>query len=268
MVRTSIVHVLLFIAAVSISTMFVGVVVTEAGLYAQSTESESERDVAAIDAEIDLINDPEAGTTYAEDDGDGSLTLYVKNVGGSSLDPGDADVLLNGEYVSPADSRLLSDGDVWRVDSVLEVTVPTSTALEPGDHRAVVEIDGAREILEFEHRVANWDWNEFDGLDGQNSTVEDCGPEECTVVLDESDDDPVLEMPMETVQPQPDESVSYESSNGSVGAFDGETETAGTTDGDGTDGVTLSLDETGETTVTLDAGWDADAITIYVEAEE
>lgn len=147
MVRVSLTHVLLFIAVISVSTMFVGVIVTETGLYAQSTADESDREVAAIDAEIDIVNDAEAGSTYNGSE----VTLYVKNVGGGSLDPADVDLVLDGEYVEPNGTTVFGYPDTaWREGAVLELTVPAS--LESGDHRVLVEIDGARDRLEF--RVA------------------------------------------------------------------------------------------------------------------
>lgn len=252
MVRTSVVQLLLFTAAISAATLFAGSIATEAGLYAQSVESEGERDVATIDGEISLINHPEAGTTYDET-ADG-VTIYAKNVGGASLEPAAADLLIDGEYVQPVETRVLEGSDsVWREGTVLELTA--SASLEPGVHRAVVDADGARDRLEFEHRIAYWT-----SLAGQNGTAGDCTAENCTVSLNESGGELTLEMATEL--DQPNESVTYASSNETVATVDPET---GTTVADGTDSTTLHLHETGETTVTLDVGWDTDEILIRVE---
>lgn len=145
MVRASVVQVLLFIAAISASTMFVGVIVTESGLYAQSIEDESDRETAVIDTEIAIVNDAEAGTTYNASDE--QVTVYVKNVGGAPLEPTALDVVLNGEYVQP-DGMKVFEADTWREGTVLELTV--SASLEQGTHRVAVEINDARETLEFE----------------------------------------------------------------------------------------------------------------------
>ena len=251
MVRTSVVQVLLFVAAISASMLFVGVVVTESGLYAQSVESESERDVATIDAEIAIVNHPEAGTTYDEDAD--RATVYVKNVGGSTLEPADAELLLDGEYVRPDERRVLdANRTTWGEGTVLELTAPAS--FDPGDHRIVVDADGARDRLEFEHRIADWT-----SPAGQNGTS-DCTADACTVSLNESDGTLTLEMATDPAQP--DESVAYASSNETVATVDPE---SGTTDSTGTDSTTLYLHETGETTVALDVGWDSDTIDIVVE---
>lgn len=145
MVRTSVAHVVLFIAIVSVTAMAVGAVLTGVGAYAQSVGDEGDRDGAAIDAEVAIINDPEVGATY--DEPDETVTLYVKNVGGSTLDPADLELLVDGEYVEPTSLRVL-DGDRWRRAAVLEVTAEEPLAV--GSHRALVDVLGARESLAFE----------------------------------------------------------------------------------------------------------------------
>ncbi|GAB3036994.1 archaellum stator protein ArlG [Natronobiforma cellulositropha] len=144
MARTSVTHLILFIAVVSATMLFVGSLTSEVGHYAGSVERESDRIVAEIDADILLVNDPEASGTY--DQGSETTTLYVKNVGGSTLEADDLDVLLDGSYVEPASATVLGD-DYWRTGRVLEVTV--DGALADGDHRAMVRIHGAVDVLEF-----------------------------------------------------------------------------------------------------------------------
>ncbi|WP_339105615.1 flagellin [Haloterrigena salinisoli] len=253
MVRTAVVQLLLFTAAITAAMLFAGTVATEAGLYAQSVDDEGDRDVATLDTEIAIINHPAAGTTYNET-GD-ELTIYVKNVGDGSLEPAAVDLLIDGEYVRPNETRVLEGTDpVWREEAVLELTAPSS--LEPGTHRVVVGTNGARDRLEFEHRIAYWL-----SPAGQNGTADSCDAETCTVSLNETDDDG-LTLEMATDPDQPNESVSYASSNTTVATVDPEN---GTTDAAGTDSTTLNLHETGETTVTLDVGWDTDEIVIRVE---
>uniref|UniRef100_A0A7D5GI18 Archaeal flagellar protein G n=2 Tax=Natrinema halophilum TaxID=1699371 RepID=A0A7D5GI18_9EURY len=149
MVRIAVVQTLLFIATVSIATMFAGTIVTQSTLYAQSNADETDRAVAEIDAEVAIINDPAAGTTY--DESAGQSTLYIKNIGRETLEPVALEVVLDGRYVESADRsvRLLGTrGDHWRVGTVLEVTIDRS--LGTGEHRAVVEIHTAQDRLTFE----------------------------------------------------------------------------------------------------------------------
>lgn len=145
MVRTSVAHVVLFIAVVSVTAMAVGAVLTGIGAFAQSVGEAGDRDGAAIDAEVAIINDPEAGATY--DESNETLTLYVKNVGESTLDPADLELLVDGEYVEPTALRVL-DGDRWREARVLEVEAETPLAV--GSHRALVDVLGDREWLAFD----------------------------------------------------------------------------------------------------------------------
>ncbi|WP_408956870.1 archaeal flagellar protein G [Natrinema sp. 74] len=148
MVRAAVAQTLLFIAAVSAAAMFAGTIVTQSSLFAQSTADEADRTVATIDAEVDVINDPASGATY--DDTDGKVTLYVKNIGGETLEPAALEVVLDGTYVesSARSTRVLTSGDEWRVGTVLEVTVDRSLAA--GEHRALVTIHGARDQLVFD----------------------------------------------------------------------------------------------------------------------
>ena len=141
--REAIVQLLLFVAAVSVATLLVGVVVTETVRYSQSVGDAGDRSSAEIDAEIVLVADPEAGA-IANDD---SITLYVKNIGGATLDPADLDVLVDGTYHEPAGTTVL-EGETWRPGALLEVTIETS--LEAGEHRVVVRIQGGEDRIEFD----------------------------------------------------------------------------------------------------------------------
>lgn len=247
MVRISIVHLVLFIAVLGVSALFAGMLADEAARYAGVVEREGDRDAAELGAEIAIVNDPAAGTTYE----DGTTTLYVKNVGGETLDPDRLSVLVDGEYVTPSSLRVV-DGDHWRVGRVLEVSVDGE--LETGDHRAAVRIDGAEEVLEFEHRIAFWlDPSGRTGVDDEN-----CDEEACTVDLNETD---TLELTMGTDEPQEGETVSYTVNDTTVATVDPD---EGATDATGENATTLDLEDEGEVAVTLDAGWDEDTIVVRV----
>lgn len=146
--RESIVQLLLFVAVVAVTALFVGTIVAGAVSLAGSIEGDSERTAAELDADVELVNDPETDA-YDSDaaGGDGGVILYVKNVGGSTLDPADLEVLLDGRYVTTAE-RSVIDGDRWRAGTVLEVTIPTDP--DPGTHRVLVRIRGAEDRLRFE----------------------------------------------------------------------------------------------------------------------
>ncbi|WP_276255376.1 flagellin [Halomontanus rarus] len=254
MVRDSVTQLILFIAVVSVATLLAGTMVVEVGLYSQSIGDKGDRAAAAIDADVTIVNDPEAGATY--DNRTETVTLYVKNVGGSTLEPADLDVLLDGTYVTPA-SREVLEGDYWRSGHTLAVTANHS--LETGERRALVRIDGARNVLEFEHRIAYW-------LDPETGSGDEPAPDEYTVSLNEE----TLELTMDTDRTQADETVTYWVNDSTVATFSGSdtgsdnTTTTGTTDSVGQDSVTLDLHATGTVRVTLDIGWDEDEILIRV----
>lgn len=146
MVRDSVTQLILFIAVVSVATLLAGTMVVEVGLYAQSIGDDGDRAATAIDADVTIVNDPESGATY--DEGTETVTLYVKNVGGSTLEPADLDVLLDGEYVTPT-AKTVRDGNHWRPGRVLEVTI--DRPLERGSHRALVDVDDVQATLSFEY---------------------------------------------------------------------------------------------------------------------
>lgn len=129
MVRSSVVHAVLFIAIVSAATLFVGMMVTETALFADSIEDEADRTAAAIDTEITFIDDPEAGGIY--DANEGVVQFHVKNVGGETLEVSELETLLNGIRLDPSYEVRHPDADRWRVGTVLQVTADRTL---DGDH--------------------------------------------------------------------------------------------------------------------------------------
>ena len=240
--RESIVQLVFFIAVVSVATLFVGLVVTQTAVFSESVDREGERSAAEIDAEIVLINDPE---TDAYDDEDETVTLYVKNVGGSTLEPDRLDVLLDGELVEGADARVV-DGDRWRPERVLEVGIDRD--LSPGEYRTLVRIDGAEDHLSFDHRIAFWE-------EPDNAS---CTDGTCTV------ENETVDLEMATELPQDDEEGTFAVNDTDTATVDpGEAET----DADGTAETTLEFEAEGTVTVTLDVGWDTDELVVRYEAD-
>ena len=251
MVRVAIGHVILFIAIVSASTLLVGMVVTQTALYSQAVDGESERDAATIDAEIEFISDPEAGAIYDEEDE--TVTLYVKNVGGDTLEPDAVTVLLDGDYTDVLDASVIGPGadvDGWRIGNTAKFVLEES--IDPGDYRAVLEVDGARGVLEFEHRIAFWlEPEDEDGVEG-------CEDGTCTVDLNETES---VELTMATEEPQDGELVEYAVNDTEIATADPD---EGATDADGQNSTTLDLHEKGDVSVELDTGWDDDKLVIRV----
>ena len=246
MARNSVVHLVLFIAVVSVSAIAVGLLVTQAGLYSQALEGESEREQATLETDLSIINDPEAGTTYDADTE--TVTLYVKNVGSRTLEPGDLDVLLDGEYVTA--SSAVVDGDEWRPGSVLEVTIDLEEPLERGTHRAMVTAHGVSATLEFTHRVVFWLEPDADGVS--------CDGERCVIDADEVDSLPVT---MGTDPTQEDTPVAYAVNDTSVLTLESDT---GVTDDNGRNETVVVHEGNGEASLVVDAGLDRDDLLLEV----
>ena len=243
MVRTSVVQLIFFIALVGVTAMAVGSVVTEAGPYAQALDDESDREATAIRADLSIINDADSDGNY---DGE-TVTLYVKNLGGETVDTDDLEVVVNGEYATVTSAEVI-DGDRWREGRVAELEVEID--LEPDDHRVAIRIDGDRDHLEFEYRIAFWSDEQDGALVEDNSYY--LNRTESTVV----------DLGMETDPDQDGEAVEYSTDSDLEPVLDPET---GETDAAGENTTTLNfsdVEEGGTVEVTLDAGWDEDVITI------
>lgn len=241
--REAIVHLVVFVAAISTAALLVGVLVTGTAVFSQSVERDGDRSAAEIATEIEFVNDPAAGTTYDQEAG--TVTLLLQNVGDSTLEPEELDVLVNGDHY-PVETTVL-EGDRWRTSSILEATVDVDLA--PGDHRALATVHGVETRLSFEHRIAFWE----DPADA------DCTDGVCTVEND------TVDLPMTTDPSQEAETVTYSLNDTSVASLDPE---AGETDADGTHETELDFDEEATVEVTLDVDWDEDTIVVSYEEGE
>ncbi|WP_254864239.1 flagellin [Halovivax gelatinilyticus] len=247
--RESIVQLIFFVAIVAVTTVLVGSLVTNAALFGQSVERDGERSAAGIDAEIELVNDPAVDAYDPDANVDGSsesggVTLYVKNVGGATLQSDDLDVLVDGQYAGAVSTTVL-DGDRWRVGTVLEVTAEAD--LDPGEHRVQVDVRGSSDRFSFEHRIAYWD-------DPENATDDDG-----VWVVERS----TVDLTIVTEPAHPDETVAVSTNESETATVDPETVTIGD---DGTGETTLDFDdEPGTVAVTLDTGWATDEIVVRYE---
>lgn len=146
MASVSVSSLVLFIAALSISAAVAG---TIAGTVSDVSESIDQRglDVSeSIESDVEVISDSGSDAVY---DGEaGEVTLLVKNTGVRTLSdaPGSIDVLVDGRYASNARAEVVGGGR-WREGAVLRLVVPR--ALDAGEHRAVVRVDGDEEVFRF-----------------------------------------------------------------------------------------------------------------------
>ena len=99
-----------------------------------------------IRTDVDLISDPGSPSSIYADE---SITLLVKNTGSNTLParPGTFDILVDGQYDTPANVTVIGGGERWQVGDVVRVTLEQT--LSEGDHRVIVTVNGDEETLEF-----------------------------------------------------------------------------------------------------------------------
>lgn len=148
MASVSSAHLVLFIAAILIAAVLAGTVTESAGQLGNAIEENSDAESARTDAEIAVVSDADSPTAVYNNSTD-TLTLYVKNVGASTL-PSDSDdvaVLVNGQYQTDVRTTVLND-DLWRPSVLLRVRVNVTLA-DAADTRVVVNPTGARDTFTF-----------------------------------------------------------------------------------------------------------------------
>ncbi|GAB3023179.1 archaellum stator protein ArlG [Natronobiforma cellulositropha] len=147
MAADSISSLILFIAAMLIAAGVAGTLVTNVNQISNSVDTYSTDVRDQIDTDIEIISDAGSGTVY---DGNGTVTLYVKNTGDRTLENDTArlDVLVDGQYIPRSDLDLsVLEGGSWRSGTVAQLEI--ATELEAGEHRIVVGVDGDSEAFEF-----------------------------------------------------------------------------------------------------------------------
>ncbi|MCD2204318.1 hypothetical protein [Halobacterium sp. KA-6] len=148
MASVSSTHLVLFIAAILVAASVAGTVTEGATRLGGALGDQSQQHAEDIDAEIKIVSD--AGSPQSiYDHSSETLTLYVKNVGGSTLstDPDTISVLVNGNYQTDIETTVL-DADSWGTGNLLRIR--TDISLQPrADTRIVVTPTGARDVFLF-----------------------------------------------------------------------------------------------------------------------
>lgn len=147
MASVSVSELVLFIAALTVAA---GVATTLTASVTDISQVVSERGTGVADqiaTEVEVISDPGSPASIYDDD-TGNITVLVKNTGESVLDPepGGIEVLVDGEYTAVSDLTVVG-AEHWREGEVAVLTV--ERALDPGEHRVVVMVNGDRELLRF-----------------------------------------------------------------------------------------------------------------------
>jgi flagellar protein FlaG len=148
MAGSSVSSLILFIAAMLIAASVAGAMVTNVAQVSNAIDTRSVDAEKRIDTEIEVISDPGSSAVY--DDGNGTVSVLVKNTGETSLpaEPGKVDVLVDGRYVQASSQMFyVLDGTQWKPGTVVRLEIDRS--LSPGEHRVVLVINGDREVFTF-----------------------------------------------------------------------------------------------------------------------
>lgn len=152
MASVSISHMVIFIASLVIAAGVVGTMVTGVERVNTALEDNSLDASEQLRTDITVISD--SGSEVYDPDDD-TLTVLVKNTGTQPLPPDgtNLDVLVNGQYVVPGDLEtevVNGPNDAWSRSEVLRLEIH-SQALEEGDHRVHLTINGEEETFQFRY---------------------------------------------------------------------------------------------------------------------
>ena len=138
---------ILFIASILVAASVAGTMTTGVNQLSNALGDRSLDVSKDIRTDVDIISDPASGAVYDNDTN--TVTILVKNTGSGTLSSAttNVDVLIDGTLRTDLTITVV-DGDSWATGSVARVEA-NSIDLGTGDHRAVVFVNGDREVLEF-----------------------------------------------------------------------------------------------------------------------
>ena len=154
MASVSVEQLILFIASIVIAAGVAGVFTSSVDDLAGAIDDQGIEVSDDIRTSVEIISDSGSDAVYDDaEETSGTVTLLVKNTGSSDLvaDPSQVDVLLNGQFRTDV-SVALADGDgtetSWGQTEVVTVQL-TDVALDPGDHRVKLIVNGDEELFQF-----------------------------------------------------------------------------------------------------------------------
>lgn len=140
-------HLILFIASMMIAASVAGVFTESIGQLSGAL-SEQGLDVSQdVRTDVEIISDSGSDAIYnASTD---TITLYVKNTGTERLaaDPGELDVLVDGQFVTGYTVTRADGSGAWQPGSVVRLDIQRS--LSAGDHRVQLTVNGDEEVFQF-----------------------------------------------------------------------------------------------------------------------
>ena len=145
-------HLVIFIASIVVAAGVAGTLVTQVDRVSTSIVSQNEDVEERIDTDIRIISDTGSPDSIYDNDNNGTLTLYVKNTGGTELNvqEDDVDVLIEGSFNSPDTvSRVDDTTDRWPPGTVIEVTVSGPDIDTGDDVRITVSVRENEDTIRF-----------------------------------------------------------------------------------------------------------------------
>jgi flagellar protein FlaG len=147
MAGASISEMILFIASILVAAAVAGVFIDTVGGLSHSIESQGDATSESVATDIEVISD--AGSQVYDRDGNGNISLYVKNTGSRELDAegSNVEVIVNGTYVGAVTVTPLG-GSGWPRGEVVELEIDQTLASDT-DHRVKVVVNGDAEVFRF-----------------------------------------------------------------------------------------------------------------------
>lgn len=142
-------HLIIFIASILVAASVAGVLTNTVGELSEAIDELGLDVTDEVRTDVEIISD--SGAAVYDVNGNGNISLYVKNTGSQRLsaDSPTVDVIVNGTFKTGDDLSLtVQDGDVWSPGTVvlLEINHSLSTGQ---DVRVQLTINGDEEVFEF-----------------------------------------------------------------------------------------------------------------------
>lgn len=140
-------HLIIFIASILVAASVAGTITSTVGQLSGAVDDLGVDASQEVRTDVEIISD--SGADVYDRDGNGNITLYVKNTGSQRL-PADGtgvDVIVDGAYWTDIGFTVV-DGDYWRPGNVIRMEI-SAPDLSTGDHRVQVTINGDKEVFEF-----------------------------------------------------------------------------------------------------------------------
>jgi len=147
MAGASVSEMILFIASILVAAAVAGVFIDTVGGLSHSIESQGDATSRSVATDVEIISD--AGSQVYDTEGNGNVSLYMKNTGSRELDArgSTVEVIVNGTYVGDV-SVTPVDGSGWPRGGVVELEI-NQTLDSDTEHRVKIVVNGDSEIFRF-----------------------------------------------------------------------------------------------------------------------